>query len=213
LYFAESSPERAHTLLRSRSYHSTFAWEAVRSSSTQGRPPGRHWLVLCAWGATWPFQNWINRMDGTKREWTFSPSPPNKTEGMWPRGSPLIARQCPISLSVSSKVCFCSLIGRIGGRQHYPWPPPTCLRSSTRGSTRKNVIFQIASGPILSIPIYLKNVYIVLVNFRWKKMTRTYPLGTSKSWFFVTAPARGSGGKNVIFFIWPQFHFECFNLL
>jgi hypothetical protein len=24
-----------------------------------------------------------------------------------------------------------------------------------RGSTRKNVIFQIASGPILSIPIYL----------------------------------------------------------
>ena len=47
--------------------------------------------------------------------------------------------------------------------------------------------FQIASGPILSIPIYSKyvNVNMVHVNFLWKKMTRTYPLGTSKSWFFV----------------------------
>ena len=48
--------------------------------------------------------------------------------------------------------------------------------------------FQIAYGPILSIPIYSKVCQYGPHKFSLKKMTRTHPLdSTSKSWFFVAA--------------------------
>jgi hypothetical protein len=55
------------------------------------------------------------------------------------------------------------------------------------GPLEKMSFFQIAYGPILSIPIYSKVCQNGLCKFLLKKMTRTYPLGTSKSWFFVAA--------------------------
>ena len=53
-----------------------------------------------------------------------------------------------------------------------------------RGSTRKNVIFQIASGPILSIPIYLKTCFYGPCKFSLKKNDQNLPAGHVKVLIF-----------------------------
>jgi len=65
---------------------------------------------------------------------------------------------------------------------HCPDSDDTLLIGSEVGGPQEKMsFFQIASGPILSIPIYLKTCFYGPCKFLLKKMTRTYPLGTSKS--------------------------------
>jgi hypothetical protein len=52
-----------------------------------------------------------------------------------------------------------------------------------RGSTRKNVIFQIASGPILSIPFHLKVCQYDPCKVLLKNMTPSLPMNPPKSAF------------------------------
>jgi len=54
----------------------------------------------------------------------------------------------------------------------------------TRGSGGKNVIFQIASGPILSIPIHSNTCQYDPCKVLLKKMTLSFPMNLPKSAFF-----------------------------
>jgi len=69
---------------------------------------------------------------------------------------------------------------RSGGRS-------TRILPSVGGPQEKMSFFQIASGPILSIPIYLKTCLYVPCKFSLKKMTPSSPTNPPKSAFFVTS--------------------------
>jgi len=60
----------------------------------------------------------------------------------------------------------------------------TGWQCGSRGSTRKMSFFQIASGPILSIPIYSKTCLYGPCKFLLKKMTPSLPTNPPKSAFF-----------------------------
>ena len=61
------------------------------------------------------------------------------------------------------------------------------------GPHEKMSFFQIASGPILSIPIHLKTCLYGPCKFSLKKMTPSLPTNPPKSAFFVTSDWTSDG--------------------
>jgi len=59
------------------------------------------------------------------------------------------------------------------------------LFATSRGSTRENVIFSNSLWTNSEYPNLLKIMFMVPVNFRWKKMTPSSPTNPPKSRFFV----------------------------